>query len=235
MKNNTDLNEEALYLRKEFGIDFTSPVDIFSLIGNLDSMTTILYPFSNNISGISIKIESERIIAINSTQSYGRQRFTAAHELYHLFIEEENMVICENVEWEQKPDSEKEADIFASYFLIPDEALKQFIEKNLNRDNKHLTAEDVIEIQQYFQISHKATLYRLKIDKYSYDKELWDLKAIDLAKKQGYNKKLYQSNSKMKQYKTTGNYIKKLEEIRSKNIISQGKYEELQREAFIND
>ncbi|MDR2944857.1 MAG: ImmA/IrrE family metallo-endopeptidase [Methanosarcinales archaeon] len=235
MRSNADLNKKALRLRKEFEIDSTSPVNIFPLIENLDSMTVIRYPFSNNISGASIKIDSEKIISINSTHSYGRQRFTAAHELYHLFVEEENMVVCEDLKWEQKPDSEKEADIFASYFLAPNEVLKQFIKKNQNRKTDNLTIEEIIEIQQYFQISHKATLYRLKNDGYSYDKELWDVKIADYIKKMEYSKALYLPNSKIKQYSTIGNYIKKAEEVKNKKIISQGKYEELLREAFIYD
>ena len=40
---------------------------------------------SENISGLCIKEGKNKIIAINSNSSKGRQRFTIAHELCHYY------------------------------------------------------------------------------------------------------------------------------------------------------
>ena len=86
MKNNIELNSCALDMRKILKEDLQSPIDIFSLINNLKDVTLVFYPMSERISGMCIKQSNIKVIAINSNMSYGRQRFTVAHELYHLFF-----------------------------------------------------------------------------------------------------------------------------------------------------
>ena len=43
MINKIDINENALYLRKLFGEDSNSPIDIFSLLNDSDEFITIFY------------------------------------------------------------------------------------------------------------------------------------------------------------------------------------------------
>ena len=86
MKEKIELNSEAISLRKKFGEDSYSPIDIFSLIHNNDDLTIVFYPMSNRISGICIRDGKNKIVGINSNSTYGRQRFTIAHELYHLYF-----------------------------------------------------------------------------------------------------------------------------------------------------
>ncbi len=83
-------------LRKEFNLDPLSPVDVFPLINTMDGSTLVFYPMSDHISGMCIRIDShDSLIAINSRLTYGRQRFTAAHELYHLYFQENfQLVVC---------------------------------------------------------------------------------------------------------------------------------------------
>ena len=52
MKEKIELNSEAIYLRKEFGEDSNSPIDIFSLIHNNEDLTIVFYPMSNRLRGI---------------------------------------------------------------------------------------------------------------------------------------------------------------------------------------
>lgn len=85
LKDKLELNSNAIYLRRKlFNEDVFSPIDIFALINDLQDFTLIFYPMSDRISGMCVKKKQSNIIGINSTLSYGRQRFTAAHELYHL-------------------------------------------------------------------------------------------------------------------------------------------------------
>lgn len=51
------------------------------------------------------------------TSTYGRQRFTIAHELYHLFFHEDfKRVICSADFESNKDPKKKQIDMFASYF-----------------------------------------------------------------------------------------------------------------------
>src|SRR5690625_3362230 len=133
-------------MRKKLKEDSESPIDILALINNLKNSTLVFYPMSDRISGMCIKEGQSNIIGINSNMSYGRQRFTVAHELYHLFYEEElKTVICQKDIYGQKPDSEKEADTFASYLLAPYDSLRSYIKENKLLENKEHILKDIID------------------------------------------------------------------------------------------
>lgn len=239
MKDKIELNSNAIKIRRElFNEDAYSPIDLFALINNFNNFTIVFYPMSDRISGMCIREEYGNIIAINSSLSYGRQRFSAAHELYHLFFEENlRSVVCEKDIYDVKSDSEKEADIFASYLLAPYDALKAYIERNNMLNNHNWNMEDVIRVEQFFQISHQAILYRLVSDGYITDETSNRLKknVIRKAIRLGYDDKLYKPSLKEKQYYSTGQYIRDVEESYTRELISTGKYEELLLDAFRAD
>ena len=96
MKTAQELNSLALETRRILGEDSYSPIDIFAVINGWKEkkITIVKYPLSQRISGMCTKVDEDIIICINSTTSYGRQRFTLAHELYHILYMEELFVIC---------------------------------------------------------------------------------------------------------------------------------------------
>ncbi|MEG3071833.1 MAG: ImmA/IrrE family metallo-endopeptidase [Candidatus Syntrophopropionicum ammoniitolerans] len=239
MKDKLELNSNAIYLRRKiFNEDIFSPIDIFALMNDTESLTLVFYPMSDRLSGMCIKEGQSKIIVINSKQSYGRQRFTAAHELYHLFFEDNvKSIICEKGMGSFKSDSEKEADTFASYLLATYDALRAYIEKSSLANETNWTIKDVIKIEQFFQLSHQATLYRLVYDGYIDNDKANLLKdnVIQRAVRLGYDDKLYRPSSEEKQYFSTGEYIKKVEELKNKGLVSNGKYEELLLDAFRSD
>lgn len=236
MKEKIELNSEAIMLRKEFGEDTNSPIDIFSLIHNNEDLTMIFYPMSGRVSGICIRDGNNKIIGVNSTSTYGRQRFTIAHELYHLFFHEKyDKIVCFTDFEMDKDTKEKEADIFASYFLAPYEALSYFIKNNIKKEE--LDVEDVVKIEQNFGISRQAMLWRLVNDGYlSYNRANTMKKGIIVsARRLGYDDRLYTPTPEDQQYATFGKYIKLVEELKNKDLISQGKYEELLLNGFRSD
>ncbi|WP_312700187.1 ImmA/IrrE family metallo-endopeptidase [Sedimentibacter sp.] len=238
MKEKIELNSEAVILRKKFGEDSNSPIDVFSFIHNNDDLTIVFYPMSNRMSGICIRDGENKIIGINSISTYGRQRFTIAHELYHLYFHEDfKSIVCfTDLEMNKDP-QEKEADIFASYFLAPYEALSYFIKNKLGKEKHKLNIEDVVKIEQNFGISRQAMLWRLVNDGYlSYEKaETMKNGIIASARRLGYDDELYTPSPEDKQYATFGKYIKLAEELKNKDAISQGKYEELLLNGFRSD
>lgn len=236
MRTPQELNSLALKTRRMWNEDGYSPIDIFAIVNGWKDMriTIVKYPMTSNISGMCTKEDEDIVICINSTTSYGRQRFTLAHELYHVLYEE-NMqrVICDMSMSEEKTESEREADQFASYLLMPFDALLQYED-----EKSKWNLEKVIDAEQFFQISHQAMLRRLVSDNLLSKEIAEEYKTITVsieAAKLGYGKELYFSTDKSKQYFTTGEYIRKVEMMAEKDMISNGKREELLLDAYRAD
>ncbi len=236
MRTAQELNSLALRTRRMWNEDGYSPIDIFTIVnGWKDKKITIVrYPLSSRISGMCTKENEDIVICINSTTSYGRQRFTLAHELYHVLYEEDmQRVICDMSMNGNKSESEKEADKFASYLLMPYDALLEY-----EHDKTKWDLEKVIDAEQFFQVSHQSMLYRLVCDNLISSEVADEYKSITVstvAAKLGYGKELYLPTDKNKQYFTTGEYIRKVERMAKKDLISEGKMEELLLEAYRAD
>ena len=239
LKEKIELNSNALWLRKQLGEDPSSPIDIFSLVNTLPNLTLVFYPMSERLSGMCVRTGIDRLIAINSSLSYGRQRFSAAHELYHLYFQTNlKSVVCGREIGGVKDNDEKNADAFASLFLAPYDALIDFIEKErAKKEESALTLEIIIRIEQHFGMSRQATLYRLLGEEYISSDFADTLKTnvIQSARKLGFDDRLYIPTPSDKQYLTTGSYIELVEKLKEKDVISRGKYEELLLDAYRSD
>ncbi len=240
MKPKDELCYQANTLRTQLGEDLYSPIDVFAILQSQARLTLVFYPFSPRISGMCVRTRSgDPLIAINSTRTLGRQRFTAAHELYHLFVQDEiSSVICGDDIGVGRDEEEKNADAFASYFLAPNDALRSFIEKNLLKGvRRPLMLEDIVRIEQYFRMSRKATLYRLVGDGWIALDLANTLKvnSIASARRLGFGDELYVPTPEHRQYFTTGNYIELAERLSASEVISNGKYEELLLDAYRAD
>lgn len=238
MKKTIQINADAIRLRKYFGEDLYSPLDIFRLIGSNEELTIAFYPMTDRVSGIAIKSNYAKIIGINSALTCGRQRFTAAHELYHLFYDDDfSVVVCHQDLESTRTSKEREADAFASYFLAPYEALHGFIENKLKKRNTTLAVDDVIRIEQHFGLSRQATLVRLQQEGYLTPASANTMKknVIASAKRLGFDTALYMSTPEEKQYATYGKYVALVESLKERELISEGKYEELLLDGFRED
>jgi len=238
MKEKIEINAEAISLRKQFGEDIYSPIDIFSILHSNEDLTVVFYPMSNRVSGMCIRDGNNKIVGINSTSTYGRQRFTMAHELCHLFFHENfKSIVCSKDLEKNKDPQEKEADMFASYFLAPYESLKGFIKDKLGKEKHTLEINDVIRIEQHYGFSRQAALWRLINDGYLSRAKADTMKTgiILSALKLGFDDKLYLPAPEDKQYITFGKYIKLAEELKEKELISNGKYEEILLNGFRGD
>lgn len=236
MRTAQELNSLALRTRRMWNEDGYSPIDIFAIVnGWKDKKITIVkYPMSSRISGMCTKEKEDIVICINSTTSYGRQRFTLAHELYHVLYEEGmQRVICDMSINGNKTESEKEADQFASYLLMPYDALLEY-----EHDKVKWNLEKVIDAEQFFQVSHQAMLYRLVCDNLISNEIADEYRSVTvsgMAARLGYGKELYFPTDKKQQYFTTGEYIRKVEKMAERDLISEGKREELLLEAYRAD
>ena len=256
MRDKIKLNSFAVELRRDWDLNPYSPIDLFSIVlSKLPDLTILFYPMSDNTSGMCIKningidldefekedssnkqdlTSNDMFICINSNMSKGRQRFTLAHELYHLLFEEDkrDIIICETL---NDDDSEIEANIFASYLIMTYEGLERYAKTN---DLIEWTLEDIIRAEQYFQISHHAMLFRLREHEFISYEECLKLRSVQIgynARINGFSDSLYTPSNESKRYFSLGKYIRSVEKAFNGNKISSGKRDELLLDAFRSD
>lgn len=233
MKSEIYLNSLAEQLRKEWNEGLSSPIDILNLAIQQDEITLITRIMPENMSGMCIRTDKEIIIAINSTMSIGRQRFTLAHELYHAYFDDAmSTFVCKNDLQNEKSDSEKEADLFASYLLVPYRALAEY-EKSL--PDRKWTINDIVKAEQLFGISHQAMMVRLSKERRITKKQFVAINKIpvtSVALSQGFSTSLYCNSVKNKPYSCNGSYIRKIEKAYQKELIGEGKRKELLMDGF---
>lgn len=230
---------KSAMLRKRLGEDSYSPIDIFALAQSIDRLTLVYYPLGEKLSGMCVKGRSGNgLISINSSMTLGRQRFSLAHEFFHLFYDDNMVALCAK-RIERGSDIERSADAFASYFLMPDATLLDLSERLASsREGRQLELGDVIRIEQYFGVSHQAAVYRLMSTQYlgpDRGQAFLSRPIRKVAMSMGYSVDLYMASPEKRLYATYGDYIRKAERALAKDVISYGKYEELLLDAFRAD
>lgn len=230
------LSNKASSVRKRLGEDTASPIDIFALVYTLANVTLVKYPLGEKISGACLKSKTSAVIAVNSGMSVGRQRFSLAHELYHLYHDEDmTSTICSN-QIGVGSLTEKAADQFASYLLMPQAALYDKLQEIKGTGDK-LATKDVVKLEQYFGVSRQAMLFRLQEEGELPQSEAEGMQkdVISSAARSGYDTSLYKPTPENKNKGTYGHYIKQAENLLHSGAISAGKYEEWLLDAFRED
>ena len=235
MKNKYELAKEASERRRYLGYDDHSRIDVFNLINKIELLTLVFYPMGERISGMCLKGPEDVLIAINSSMTHGRQRFTMAHELYHFFYDNMNTMICASDIGDPSP-IERNANTFASFLLAPPAALSAAI-KEQKSTRQSLVLADVVKLEQYFGMSRQAMLIRLVDEGELSLEDTASMRSniISYASSLGYDDTLYRPLPEDRAKMTYGRYIKRAEELKDRELISNGKYEELLLEAFRAD
>jgi Zn-dependent peptidase ImmA (M78 family) len=236
--NNTDIEStskvRAVQFRRNYGLSESGPIDIFKVLREWLDISIIFKPFSSTLSGIFMRLDSTQVIVINTAKTLGHQKFTAAHEFFHLEYDR-GMThrICVPGLFNQSSQNEREADYFAANLLIPAEAVSYRLQLRLNKKRK-LTIEDIIDLEQHFSVSHSAMLIRLRQLDYLTTGEMESFKPqiITKAKILGYDTALYQPTHEDRIYST---YAEKSKRALEKGLITDGKYEQLLLEAGLAD
>lgn len=133
---------------------------IRDIAGLLESCGIKVYQLnlvSDEFFGLSVaKDDGGPAVIVNVWERISVERwiFSAAHELGHLLLHLDAYDISESTE---DKDQENEANVFASHFLMPEEAFKSEWE-----DTSGLPLVDrVFKVKRIFQVSYKTVLYRL--------------------------------------------------------------------------
>ena len=144
--------------REELGLHEKEPIR--DIAGLLESSGIKLYPISlasDGFFGLSVsELDGGPAVAVNVWERISVERwiFSAAHELGHLLLH----LDAYNVNESQEDDSqETEANIFASYFLMPQRAFESEWEETYGL----AFVDRVLKVKRIFQVSYKTVLYRL--------------------------------------------------------------------------
>ena len=131
------IERQVAEFRADNGLSASEAINLKSLLLKLNVLT-IFRPLSDNFSGMCLKDGSgHRFMLVNSSHSRGRQHFTIAHELYHLYIESKPTPHKCNPCSGSKDPVEQSADMFASSLLMPETGLCQLIRVwFLNKDTR---------------------------------------------------------------------------------------------------
>lgn len=235
MIDRLELNTKAQELRERLGEDANSPVDVFALLNRIEKLTLVLYPLGDHISGMCLQEDGLRLLAVNSAMSYGRQRYSVAHELYHLYFDDaRSFYVCAR-KLDQGSENERSADQFASYFLAPYKALREEV-RRICGDRKP-SLPDVIALEQEFGMSHQAMLVRLVSENRltRADADGLSTGVVRAALELGFEEKLYRPLPEELQKRTYGYYLQQVEQLRRKDLVSEGKIDELLLDAFRSD
>jgi Zn-dependent peptidase ImmA (M78 family)/DNA-binding XRE family transcriptional regulator len=160
---NSDLiKKSAQLLRKYLGLKEDEVIN--DICGLLESkrIKIRLMDFDNSkMFGFSLSAkDGGPAIAVNNGNNIPveRQIFTVAHELGHLILHKNSFDSSKTQENERE---EKQADIFASYFLMPEDAFKKNWEQNSGLD----PVDRVLKVKRYFKVSYKTVIMRLLNEK----------------------------------------------------------------------
>jgi Zn-dependent peptidase ImmA (M78 family) len=156
-----EAEQKASRFRSENGLSPYEPIHLQSLLLRKEVVT--LFRPLEELSGMAVKFNEARFMLINQKRSLGHQHFTIAHELYHLFIQENfTSQKCVTGLFEKQTDpEERKADLFSASLLMPREGILQLIPmEELPKDK--ITMPTVVKLEQNFSVSRKAILQRLK-------------------------------------------------------------------------
>ncbi len=210
--------------RQFAGLSDTEAVNLKSLLLKLNVLT-LFRPLSESFSGMSLKGDGKRFMLINSHQPICRQHFTIAHELYHLYLEE-NPIPHKCQENGKKSESEQCADAFALIFLMPAAGVMQMIPEDELKGGC-VTLATVLKLGQYFGISNTAVINRLSDLNLltRHEREMFSSIPVKrTAREYGYDISLYEPGN---DGLVIGDFGEKARKLFEADKISEGHYREL--------
>jgi Zn-dependent peptidase ImmA (M78 family) len=219
------MEAKAAKFRSANGISPSEPINLKSLLLKL-KVLTLFRPLSESFSGMCLKdLSGNRFMLINSNNPKGRQHFTIAHELFHLY-EEDNPVPHQCNPGMNKNSSESNADLFAATLLMPKLGLWELMPES-ELKSRQFSISTVLRIEHYYSVSRAALLWRLQNVGIISKKQREGLNLYSVIKSAfdyGYDISLYQSGN---EGLVIGDFGEKARLLFETGKISEGHYLEL--------
>lgn len=217
----------AAKMRSEYlRISSNEPVNMKTSLRQLNIMT-VYRPLSDNLFGMSLASSDKqhRFMLVNSNSTRGRQHFTIAHELYHLYFDDNPKPHFCSRDTDTDP-AERSANMFASALLMPKEGLLQHLSAN-EISNKEVEVDTLLRLEHLYGVSHQTLLVRLKelrIIMPSYFDKMQNIIITRESLMRGYDLDLY---TKGNEGLIIGDFGSKARKLFEEEKISEGHYLEL--------
>jgi len=150
--------QAASGVRKLFGLRDDEPIR--DICGLLESNGIKIYSIrlaSNEFFGLSVgPTDGGPAIVVNIWERISAERwiFSAAHELGHLVLHQKDYDV---VKLQEEKNQEQEANVFAAYFLMPEEVFRREWAGTAGMP----LVDRVLKVKRIFRVSYKTILYRL--------------------------------------------------------------------------
>ena len=150
--------ETALVARRHVDLGDQEPIlDICGLLEANGVKLLLLEKQRDSFFGLSVGADDGGpAVVVNTWDRISVERwiFTAAHELGHLLL---HPAEYRREETDLRERTEREADMFASHFLMPEPAFA----KEWEETRGHTLLTRVLKVKRIFRVSYKTVLYRL--------------------------------------------------------------------------
>lgn len=219
-----DAERLAAKFRVDNGFSHIEPLNMKTVMRKCNILT-VYRSMSEKAYGMSLRSKAgDMFVLVNSSRTIGRQHFTMAHEIYHLFYDENPVPHLCGVE--QESISEKNANLFAAALLMPQDSLLQQIPSRESVGNS-ISIATVLRLEHFYGVSRESMLYRLKAVGFIDERKLQELlkySKVETAKEHGYDTSLYKPGNDGLVIGDFGSIARTLFE---KGKISEGHYVEL--------
>jgi Zn-dependent peptidase ImmA (M78 family)/transcriptional regulator with XRE-family HTH domain len=131
------------------------PPNLFSLVEDRTGLGVALEPLQEMIAGLCARLDDVAVALVDSSATFGRQRFTLAHELCHFLLQDGDRLVVDERLLGRRSAVEMRANVFAAYFLMPAKSLRRYLR------GREVDEEVAIELQYTFGVSLDALLWHL--------------------------------------------------------------------------
>lgn len=151
-----ELAAEALAAVSASGSSVVSTPSLVDVVEDAFSIDVAVTSLPEGLDGCSWQTDEQRLIMLQPTDRWARQRFTLAHELGHILAGDAQELIAEEVPSHSSLETEKRANSFAAAFLMPESEIEAQIGGSDPDDEQFMRA------VCHFRVSPVALAYRLQ-------------------------------------------------------------------------
>lgn len=156
--------EIAMSERNRLGLGDGPITDLWGLLEADVGLRIFAPPFSNrDLAGLVAYTEDlGGCIAVNGNHPEERRRWTAAHEYAHFLTDRYRAEITTLPNYRRVPETERFADSFARFFLMPTSGLVRRFQAQKRAKEGVITPADVLVLCQLYSVSFQAMVLRLE-------------------------------------------------------------------------
>jgi Zn-dependent peptidase ImmA (M78 family) len=152
--------------------------EIFSILE--DEATLLKYPIQDDeLCAFVCKKQEHLFVYINTHIPLEKQIFAAAHELYHIWYDQEQLnepqpLNINTIENNTEDIGELKANLFAAMLLVPKDILSNQLE-SLHTSKERLSVNDIVKLMAIFFVPYKTIVRRLYEIQYISEKQMTKL------------------------------------------------------------